>query len=136
MNSNASAQMKNHWARCRLIAPLLEITHTDANMHWSCCLKEAWGNATWAGAIPENITPILVRAYADCLLRAVNAERQIAERRSAQRHAEPKPKPRKPIDPPNLAGRIKIMLWAIETCGSVEKAEDALERAKRSLEDS
>lgn len=135
MNPRASEQMKTHWARCRLIANMLDIQKTDANKHWTCCLKAAWGDVTWAGTIPAEAATRLHQAHAACLLRTANAEREIDEwRASRHRSAWTKTKTKtKPAEPPDLTGRIKIMLWAIDTCGSVEKAEDALERAKRSL---
>lgn len=36
---------------------------------------------------------------------------------------------------PDLAGRIKIMMWAIRKCEGEDKARDAFERACRALSD-
>jgi len=138
-NPNASAQMKIHWARCAVIANMLGVKSGVVNKHWSCCLKAAWGDATWAGAIPAETASKLHEAYTTCAARRAAAidrdARDYAKREVAAKprfNHRPKPEPTPETD---LHIRIKIMLWAIKKCGGIEKAEDALKRAVRSLED-
>lgn len=134
--TKASEQMKRHWGRCEKIAELLDITKGEANMHWSCCLKTAVDSAAWFGSFPVDVESGLKAAYANCMLKKAKRERHLADwREDQQRPSHPKAKARESDEPPDLDGRIKIMLWAIKTCGSVEKAEDALGRAVRSLQD-
>jgi len=131
---NASrVKQKLHWKRCETWAKILGISKMDVNQHWSK-LKVVRG-AGGEGLIPSDVIDAVKGAYSELLLKAAKSDREWAKRVKVASAAGRQ----RTIDPkngkiPDTAGRVKIMLWAINKCGGVESAHDALERATRSLE--
>lgn len=140
--------MKIHWSRCRLIGELLGIPKGNVNLLWTRLFKSVWVPNT-DGSTVEHIEPAVAvqlrQAYADHTLQLAEQERRQAAHDRERAEEARRPKPRAPRrepprrerqedKPPDLDGRIKIMLWVIKTCGSVELVEDALARARAALE--
>ncbi len=122
----ASTQMKRHWRRCEAWGEVLGVTKMEMNDHWSCCIKPHLD----AGL------PGVKTAYTDHLLRnAQHSERMENLRASVYVEKYYVARLKKTDEIPELDQRIKIMLWSIRTCGGVENAKDALDRAIKALED-
>lgn len=127
--ATASTQMKRHWRRCEAWGEVLGVTKTEMNDHWSCCIKPNL----------EGGVPVVGMAYADHLLRNAQHSERMENFRSrvyVEKYNVVRPRrPKKTDEIPELDQRIKIMLWSIRTCGGVENAKDALDRAVKALED-
>ena len=135
-NPKASEQMKTLWKRCEKAGAILGITKSHANRHWSCCLKAAWGSAEWFGSFPVDIERGLKDAYSHCLLTKAKRDREMAassRRRQESREDAKRRAPKKPEEQ-TVEDRIKMAMWLIRRCGSVELAQDALDRAAAALE--
>lgn len=139
---------KRHWARCKRLAVLLGCSKQDANLCWSGLIDRGL-------VVPEKFDHYDVGMASEdisiChIVLAKNPNTDYARRLNPKK---PKGKVEKrtpgvrsrranfneaiPEDPkdPKLARvqRVKCAMWLIEKCGSVEKAQDAMDRAKVAL---
>jgi len=134
----ASERQKMHWRRCETWGQVLQIDKMMVNDHWSCCIKPARDPGNDEGPPPVGVVIAVKQCFAECLLKKAKREQEFLERRTREQIHARSPKPSKTPDTgevPALEARIKIMFWVIRTCGGVENARDALDRAARSLED-
>jgi len=125
---------KRYWARLSRLAALLGCTSGDANLIWRQLVHEDF-------VIPEEFdhddVGMTAKEINACRSRVtelsgVKLPRTPGVRSRLANYNEAIPED--PKDPSvALRQRVKCAMWLIEKCGSVEKTQDALDRAKRSL---
>jgi len=150
----AHERQKKHWARCKALAIHFEkmgaegcpASSADINRWWKE-LRQATSEERLLSAAEGDTEALssVVRVAREIFRReqaareemrrraALEREEQIRERRALRQKREQEQE-RRP-EKPTKAGAVKIMLWAIETIGSVEEARDAFERAASVLEE-
>lgn len=137
------AKSDHHWWRCRTLAPWLSISPSAVSRHWACCIGRA-GVTDDDGSPQKNdvaesacrgsndAISIIKESYLDCLLRRAEQERRLAayQRSLYERHIRRREEDeaRRPDTKP-MDSQVKIMLWAIRTCGNDATAAEAFRRA-------
>ena len=125
-----SRRQKAYWDKCRLWGRILGVNASEVNRLWSSTVKPAIGDAEWSeDEPPVAVVESVKLAVAEKLLREAKSTNDLAESNYRRSYRRTKPTPKTQDEPPDLEARVKIMLWAIRTCGGIDLAQDALERA-------
>lgn len=129
------AASNHHWWRCQQLSRWLGDTPGAVNRHWSCCISVAGVTGEEESPKPGEVAEsacngsdaailIIKEAYLACLTRNVIRERELLERTAKKIVTRPQD-----VQQPNLEAQIKIMLWAIRTCGNESTADEAFKMA-------